>query len=66
MISDQNLLDWYMKGFKDELNGSSSVISDHELENKAYRLGALHALVGDDVRSVDYLPKEEILKEIKK
>jgi len=66
MISDKSLLDWYMKGFNDELRGSSSVVSDYELENKAYRLGALHAIFGDDMASLDLLSKGEILKQIKK
>ena len=51
--------------FKDELNGTSTVESDNSLENKAYKLGALHAEIGDDVRSVDYLSEEEILYIIK-
>lgn len=62
---DKELLKWYMKGFKDELNGTSTVESDNPLENKAYKLGALHAEIGDDVRSVDYLSEEEILYIIK-
>jgi hypothetical protein len=66
MISDKSLLDWYMKGFNDELRGSSSIVSDSELENKAYRLGALHAIFGDDMKSIDQLTKGEILKQIKK
>lgn len=66
MISDQNLLEWYMKGFNDELRGTSSVESDYELENKAYRIGALHAIFGDDMESIDLMSKGEILKEIKK
>lgn len=58
---DRNLLKWYMKGFKDELNGTSTIESDEPLENKAYMLGAHHALIGDDLRSTDYLTNEEIL-----
>lgn len=59
-----NLIDWYMKGFNDELNGSSSIVSDNHQENLAYSLGALHALIGDDVRSWDDISDEDILKEI--
>ena len=66
MISDKSLLEWYMKGFFDELHGTSSTMSYNEIENRAYRLGALHIIVGDDVRSVDYLSDEETLKLIKK
>ena len=65
MITDKSLLEWYMKGFNDELGGTSSTVSDNEIENRAYGLGALHAIVGDDVRSFDNLSDEETLKLIK-
>lgn len=61
MESDKTLLEYYIKGFRDELNGTSSVAPEGELL-KAYSLGVLHAIVGDDVRSVDYLTDEEILQ----
>ncbi len=65
MTTDENLLKWYMKGFHDELYGSSTVESEFALEMKAYSLGAIHALVGDDVPICDELTNEEILKLIK-
>jgi len=65
MITDDKLIEWYMKGFNDELNGTSSTESDNEIENRAYRLGAIDALVGDDVRSIDYKTREETLNYIK-
>lgn len=61
---DKNLLHYYMLGFNDELNGTSTIMLDDELENKAYNLGSLHALVGDDCKSIDSLTNEEILKTI--
>lgn len=61
---DQSLLNWYLKGFKDELNGTTSNQSEDSLENKAYTLGAINALVGG-VRSVDYKSNEQILIDIK-
>ena len=61
---DETLLEYYQKGFRDELNGTSSTVQDGILL-KAYSLGVLHAMVGDDVRSVDYLTNEEILKQIR-
>lgn len=64
--SDDNLLKWYQKGFYDELHGTSSLISNYDIENKAYRIGALHATVGDDVRLFDDLEDYEILKQIRK
>lgn len=63
---DIQLLDAYCQGFKDELRGSSSEVLSDALANKAYSLGALHALVGDDIRSVDYLSETEILNMIKR
>jgi hypothetical protein len=58
---DDNLLDWYMKGFDDELRGSSTVESDNEIDMIAYNLGAQHAIIGDDVSSIDNLSNEEII-----
>ena len=62
---NENLLTYYMYGFKDELNGTTTVESDYELENVAYKLGAQHAIMGDDLRDFDYLTYDEILKLIK-
>jgi len=53
-----------MKGFNDELNGTTSIISKNNKENIAYDLGALHALFGDDVSSIDFMANENILEEI--
>lgn len=65
MSTDKKLLEWYYKGFKDELWGSTTTESNEPIENVAYRLGAAHAIIGDDIRDVDYLSKKEILKLIK-
>lgn len=62
-MTDQELLKWYSKGFDDELKGNTSTVPKEAV--RAYSLGALHALVGDDVRAVDYMSDEEILEEIK-
>ncbi len=59
--SDQQLLSWYKIGFERHLWGRKQIRSENALENVAYDLGALHAEVGDDVRSVDYLSDKEIL-----
>jgi len=64
-MNDENLLIWYMKGFKDELNGSTTVESNYELENIAYKLGAQHATMGEGLRSIVYLSDKQILKLIK-
>lgn len=61
---DQQLIFWYMNGFNDELKGTSSVVPEEYI--KSYDLGVSQVIIGDDVRSVDYLSEEEILKLIKK
>ena len=64
-MKDKTILEWYMKGFRDELNGSSTVESEHRVLNRAYNIGSINALVGDDVSSVDRKSDDEILKQIK-
>lgn len=59
-----NLLKWYMKGFNDELRGTSTVESDNRIDMVAYNLGAQHAIIGDDVSSIDNLSDEEIISMI--
>ena len=64
MLNDKEILSYYMQGFNDELYGTTStVIGDVLL--KAYKLGASHAIIGDDVRCVDYLSDQDILDLIK-
>ena len=61
MTTTENLLKYYARGFKDESTGTSSVVSDSELENKAYQIGANHASNG---RKCD-LSGEDLLLKIK-
>ena len=61
-MNNKHKLDLYMEGFNDELNDE---ISQEKMKIKAYSLGSLHAIIGDDVRSVDNLSDEDILKLIK-
>ena len=56
-----NLLKWYMKGFNDELRGTTTIESDNKIDMVAYNLGAQHAIIGDDVSSIDNLSDEEII-----
>jgi len=56
-----NLLKWYMKGFNDELRGTTTIESDNKIDMVAYNLGAQHAIIGDDVSSIDNLSNEEII-----
>lgn len=61
---DRELLKWYMKGFNDELRGTSSVVPDDM--KRAYSIGASDAIIGDEVSSNDERSNEDILKQIKK
>ena len=65
MINDKILLETYMLGFSDELEGETREFEDSMLM-RAYELGRIDAFVGDDVRSVDYQSDEHLLKRIYK
>ena len=62
---DKVLLETYMQGFNDELDGQVNMFNPNPLLMKAYNLGRETAIIGDDIRSVDYLTNEEILDRIK-
>lgn len=55
----------YRSGFNDELEGKTKKQFKKPILNRAYNLGCMDAIVGDDVRSVDYQSDEEILKTIR-
>ena len=63
-MTDKQLLKEYYAGFIDSLYNKIDKI--REIDNKAYRLGNLHAVIGDDVKSLDSLTQEEILKILKR
>lgn len=70
MTNDKELLEYYMQGFKDELYVKDCLVFNgvnkaDKLQKIAYELGRIHAIIGDDIRSIDYLTEEEILKRIK-
>ena len=65
MLEDNELLEYYMWGFQDELWGHESIIFNDKLTTKAYQLGRDHAIIGDDISSIDLLSNEEILARIK-
>lgn len=65
MVNNKSLLEWYMKGFSDELNGTTSLMSKHKPLNTAYNVGALDAEYGDIDTRLDYLSDEELLVKIK-
>lgn len=63
MIDNKVLLETYMLGFSDELEGETREFEDSMLM-RAYELGRIDAFVGDDVRSIDYQSDEHLLKRI--
>lgn len=64
---DQKLWEAYLSGFNDELDGTSSnPYLPETLEFRAYVMGGVDAIVGDDCPSLDYRPAKVILDIIKK
>lgn len=61
---DKELMQIYIKGFSDELNGVIDKTSIYKA--KAYELGVLHAMVGDNTEKIDAMSETDILNEIKK
>lgn len=61
---EEKLMDIYMAGFVDELNRFPDVRFPDILCERAYQLGRVDALIGDDVRSIDAQTNEEILHRI--
>lgn len=61
---DQILLEAYMWGFNDELDGNTRMWDPSPLLLKAYNLGRQDAEHGDDVRSVDAQTEQQILHRI--
>ena len=61
---DKVLLETYMWGFNDELDGKTELWNPNPLLLRAYKMGRQDAIVGDDVRTVDYQTNEEILNRI--
>lgn len=62
---DKILLDTYMWGFKDELDGRQRMWNPNPLLMRAYDLGRLDAIVGDDITSIDNQSNEEIINRIR-
>lgn len=60
-FEDSMLYELYIHGFDDGLDE----IDKSELYVKAYKLGQRNSQLGDMVRELDYLTKEEIIKTIK-
>lgn len=62
MVNDKLLLKYYMLSFNHELDNVQKEIKLFNVEcKKAYELGRIDAIAGDDVSSVDLQTTEEIL-----
>ena len=59
------LLEAYMQGFEDELQNNPIQEYDYVTKQRAYELGRIDALIGDNVRSVDYQSEEHLFQRIK-
>jgi hypothetical protein len=64
-VSDEELLGCYMHGFMDELDNNLDYDFGSLIKNRAYNIGRLDALVGDDVSSVDNKSNQEIINQIR-
>ena len=62
---DCELMVIYMQGFSDSLKGNlNNEFEEKSLAWYAYNKGDVHALLGDELSSIDTMTREEILKEI--
>jgi len=50
------LMEWYMKGFNDELWGKTTVDPEDKLLMKVYSIGATDSIIGDDISGHDEKP----------
>ena len=65
-MTNENILKVYSQGFNDELNSVFDNLKvNPNLDGRAYNLGSLHAIVGDDVSSIRNLSDNQILEIIK-
>jgi len=65
-VSDEELLGYFMQGFEDELYGLDEKTYDTPLKQRAYNLGRLDAIAGDDMPSLDYKCNQDIINQIRK
>lgn len=63
---DKELLETYMWGFNDELDGRKRMWNPNPQLLRAYNLGREDAIIGDDVSSSDLQTNDDILKRIHK
>jgi hypothetical protein len=65
IITDNQLLEIYLKGFSNELDNKSYNENYKGIESIAYEYGKLDAITGDDIMSLNYQNDTEILNKIK-
>jgi hypothetical protein len=66
-VTDKELLETYMWGFKDELDSriSFQLPFINEWKKNAYELGRADAIIGDEISSSDLQTNDEIISRIK-
>ena len=62
---DEELLNVYMKGFNDELEGKPEMSNFNPLVDRAYNLGRDDAIIGDEASSSDSESSEDIINRIR-
>lgn len=65
-VSDEELLGYFMQGFEDELYSLDEKSYDTPIKQRAYNLGRLDAVAGDDMPSIDYKSNQDIINQIRK
>ena len=65
IITDEQLIEVYMKGFVDSLHDMPPQPFYSNLEQKAYFFGRIDAIIGDEIEEVDLESDQEILSKIK-
>ena len=63
-FSDKKILGIYMVGFNDELYDKIKLIQNSDIEQTAYDIGRLDAIIGDEISSSDEQTNSQILKRI--
>lgn len=65
-ISNEDLMTIFYEGFDDSLKGTlnEEKYKELSLERSAYITGDFHAYFGDEHKGIDYMSKEETIKEI--
>ena len=63
-VNREELLEIYYCGFNDELWNRTRFVFDDNLSQKAYNLGRIDCICGDDIPSLDYRSEDVIINDI--